>query len=404
MREVDMRMQADDAGRTADAVIIGGGSTGASTLYHLSRRGIRAVLVERTSLAAGGTGRSAAILRQHYADIGLALMAQRSIEIFQNFDRIVGGDPGYVKTGYVVLVGPSERQTLQTIVTQQRQHRINTDILPLPELHALDAAIRTEDIGAAAYEPDGGYADPVATTHAYASRARDLGASILTDTEAVGIVVDRGKVRGVRTNRGDISSPNVLNAAGPWAPAIARMVGADLPLRLGRQSVAVLEIPPQRRGRRPIYADKVCLVSFRPVGEASCLVGSGQPVDTSEPIGPDSDDTRADPGWATTAELQARHRFIGMERCVALRDYAGVYDLSPDWKFMIDAVPEAKGFFVACGFSGHGFKHCPVLGELIASMIIEGTAPPELRPFGLDRFRHEVTAEATHVYPGLPMV
>ncbi len=397
-------MATGDFVKTADAVVIGGGSTGVSTLYHLARRGIKAVLVERTFLAAGGTGRSTAILRQHYAEETLVRMARRSLEIFQQFSEIVGGDPAYVRTGYLMLVPPEHREVLASNVALQQRAGVRTQLVSPEDLRALHPGLRIDDVGGAAYEPDGGYVDPVATTQAYAARARELGARILVETEVVGISARGGKVAGVRTGKGEIATSMVLNAAGLWAPAVARMAGLEIPVRLGRHLVVILERPPELHGLYPICADRINLAGFRPEGETLLLVGSNEPIYTSTSIEPDNFDVSVDFETILDASIKASRRFTGMERAVARRSYAALFDISPDWNFIIDETPELRGFFVASGFSGHGFKHCPVLGELLATFMIERQVPEELRPFTLTRFSATASQEPRSVYRGLPMV
>jgi len=169
--------------QTADVIVIGGGITGTSAAYQLALRGHRVTLLEKSYLAAGGTGRTVGLVRQHYSNEITVRMALRSLHVWQDFDQAVGGDVGWVRTGALFIVGPHDLEGLKANIALQQGVGINTHFLDAQAVQALAPYLNIEDIGGGAYEPDAGCADGVMATNAYANRAKDLGATILQGVE-----------------------------------------------------------------------------------------------------------------------------------------------------------------------------------------------------------------------------
>ena len=164
---------------TADVVVVGGGSTGTSIAWQLAKMGAgRVVLLERRGLAAQATGVTAGIVRTHYTHETLARMALRARHVFENFDDVVGGDAGFRQTGFLALLGPDDVETVAANVAMHRDLGINTHILSPDEIRAVEPRLALFGIGAAAWEPESGYADPVRTTLSFADAARRHGAEL----------------------------------------------------------------------------------------------------------------------------------------------------------------------------------------------------------------------------------
>ena len=155
-------------GGTFDAVIVGGGIMGCSTAFELAKRGLSVAVVEKNAICTGSTGRSSAIVRQHYSNELTARMALYGLRVFQNFDERVGGECGFEQRGFLVLVPLKDREGLEQNVALQLGVGINTELLQPEALPDLLPGADPSDLVAAAYEPESGYADPHMTTHAYA--------------------------------------------------------------------------------------------------------------------------------------------------------------------------------------------------------------------------------------------
>ena len=192
--------------RTADIVVIGGGIVGCSTAYNLALYGARnVVLLEASSIGSGGTGRSCAIVRTHYSiDVNMA-HAVESLKIFENFDETVGGESGFERTGYLVL-GPEEhRAPMQAVFQAQNAYGIDTSILTSAEARRIHPLVDCEDIDVIGYDTLAGYCNPGLATNAYASRARDLGVAVSTETPVTGIDV-QGRTKMLHTPSGKIET------------------------------------------------------------------------------------------------------------------------------------------------------------------------------------------------------
>ncbi len=373
---------------TADAVVIGGGCTGASIAFHLAERGVgRVVLLEKGALASGPTGRSTAIVRQHYSNEATARMALESLRVFQQWDDRVGGTCGFVRTGFLVGVPEADRPALEGNVALQRAVGIDVRLVGGEELRRLEPQLFTDDLAVAAYEPEAGYCDPVSTTTSLAEAARRRGARVVQGRAVTGIRREHGRVAAVETDAGPIATPVVVNAAGAWAHRVAALVGVDLPIAPSRHPVCAFRRPADF-GRAPmIYADFVHQFYMRPETGELCLVGSIDPADASHLADPNGYEQGVGLETITDFGTRAARRYPALEHGVSRGGWAGIYDVTPDWHPVLDAVEAVPGCFVAAGFSGHGFKLCPAVGALMAGLIAEGRRDARVEFFRADRFR-----------------
>jgi sarcosine oxidase, subunit beta len=374
---------------TAGAVVIGGGCIGTSIALHLARAGVRDVLlVERAYLCAGTTGQSGAIVRQHYSNDFTAAMARDSLAIFRDWaERIGGGDPRFTQSGVLVTVGEADTDGLRANVAMQQGIGIDTRIVTPDDIRALDPRLRTDDIALGCWEPTAGYADPVATVHAYAAAARAAGVTIREGVEALAVLHAHGRVRSVRTSAGEIAAPVVVNAGNIWGVALLRQAGLDLPIAPSRHPMAALRRPDDASAPHAVMLDMHRNTYLLPHAGDVTLCGS---------IAGEDDTIYADPETynrgVTRAEIErfqteGAARMPALARSVAQGGWAGIYDSSADNHPVLDAVPGIAGYYCAVGFSGHGFKLSPVFGALMAALITGGTAAaPALHPFRATRW------------------
>jgi len=372
--------------RSADVVIIGGGVHGASLAYHLARkRAGRVLLVERKFLASGPTGRSTAMVRRFYGMDFFTRTASAAADIFQHWrDVIGGGDPGFQQVGYLVLVGQREAGNLARNVSRARAIGARVTLISPTDVKALVPAITVEDIAAASYEAESGYADPSSTTNALADRARELGATIVPYESVRAILTTGQRVVGVRAAGGDVSAPAVVTCAGLGAPHLLAPLGIGIAIRPERHQMCFFRRPPGF-GPHPGIVDRPHGTYMRPEHGDLTIHGIGS---YAEVVDPEEYNEGADADQILrNAELVAR-RFPVMEHGLSMGGYAGVYDTTPDAQPVLGAIPEYEGLYADFGWSGHGFKHAPVIGDILSDLVLTGrSGAHDLTPFRWSRFR-----------------
>jgi len=371
---------------TFDAIIIGAGIAGCSTAFQLARRGLKVALLERESVGAGSTGKSSAIIRQHYSNELTARMALHSLRVFQHFDDAVGGECGFTQTGFAVIVAAEDQAGLEANVALQKKVGIQTELLPPEAMRELMPGLQTDDLVHAAYEPESGYADPYLTVNAYAAAARRHGARLFTDTPVTGVRFSGGKVIGVETPAGLFDAPLVLNSAGPWGARVAKMAGFDLPINPCRVQVALFRRPAGYEAPHPIIGDFIHATYFRPETGGLTLTGLIDPSEANNIVNPDDYNEGMDSDFVLEVGERLVRRFPPMEQSQSTGGYAALYAITPDWHPIVDELPSGSGFFVCAGFSGHGFKFASVMGKVLSELALDGKTERPIGFLGLSRF------------------
>jgi sarcosine oxidase subunit beta len=371
--------------RTADVVVIGGGAIGASTAFHLTSLGVRNVLlVERRHLAAGATGKSGALVRMHYTNEAESRLAVESLKIFRDFEGIVGGSCGFEAVGFLQLVGPEYREALRRNVARQQRLGIGTQELSLEATRALLPGIELTGVGAVAYEPGSGFADPTATAYAFAAAARRAGATVETHCEALRVVTEGGRVAAVETSAGRVSTPAVVIAAGAWAQPLLQPLGLDWGLVPYRIQVSIFRWPAGFGWRHPAIIDATQKSWFRPEGAAATLIG----VELgSAHADPEKYDEPVDAAYVAGCRAALATRFPAFEDAPMRGGWAGMIMMSPDGRPVIERVGSVEGLWVMAGDSGTSFKTSPAIGRCLAEWITAGApATADLTPFSSRRF------------------
>ncbi len=374
-----------EAPRRADVVVVGGGCIGTSAAFHLARRGVDVVLVEKDHVASGATGHSGALVRQHYETrLGIRL-ARDSLAFFQRFESETGFACDFRNTGFLSGTRVRDVAAFDALLSLLRSEGVRAERLAPDEAKAIEPQLKVSDYTAVVHDPDAGYADPIATAVGFARAAERDGAHILEGRKAT-VTVRAGKVIGVRASGGGpIATDRVVLAAGNWTSEVARSLGIRLPVRFVRGHVAILRRP-QEFGRPPrIQFDFYANTYSRPEAEKDTLVGymDTDPRKTIRRHELADDSVPA----ATVRDLRARlaKRFPIMARSQPRGGWAGVYDVTPDSYPILDRLGP-DGLFVAAGFSGHGFKLSPELGRLLADYVAAGRRPDRLGPLRASRF------------------
>jgi sarcosine oxidase subunit beta len=373
--------------KTADAVVIGAGINGASTALNLQKRGLKnVVLIEKYLLASGGTGRSAALVRQHYSTEELVRMVKRSTEVFHHFDDQIGGDPGFVNCGWAFLIPDYASEGFKRNMEMQQRLGIQTQEISREELKDLEPRLELEDVAHIAYEKGSGFADPHATTYSYVQRFVERGGELMQMTAVQGLILENGAIRGVHTSRGDIATNVVVNAAGPWAQFVAKWAGLDIPIQVTREEEIILETKDVGGSVRLAVSDMALAIYYRPHGSTHTLLGRGFPKDY-EYVDPDRYKEQVDTDFIEECFALFVKRIPKFEKALFVNAYTGLYDVTPDWYPILGKVEEVPGFYMCAGFSGHGFKTGPAVGELMAEEVLDGQAHTvDIRRFHLSRF------------------
>lgn len=375
----------DSQRQSADFMILGAGVIGTSIAFHLAlRKPGRILIADKAFAGQGGSGRSSALIRLHYTFPQEVQLAVKSLQIFANWQTLVGRPGDFHKTGFVRIVPPNEAGRLRANVAMQREHGANAQVVTAAELKELEPAWNVDDVVAAAYEPDSGYGDGAGVAQDFLTRAREMGAAYLPQARIVALRVEGGRVRGVVTEHGEIEAPVVILALGPWTAPLLQKIGVNLPLETEYHEVAVLKNPPGMRASGCACIDSIHKLYFRSEGRDLTLVGTFYGPRGMDPDGvPDAVPVDA----LLKTALAASQRIPSLEEGSLVRGIPGVYDMSPDARPLLGAVPGVGGLYLAAGFSGMGFKISPAVGLVMAELLLDGRATTvDLTAFRPGRF------------------
>jgi sarcosine oxidase subunit beta len=370
--------------RTADVVVVGGGVVGASAAYHLAAAGAgRVLLLEREDrLAAGSTGACAGGFRTQFSSEINIRLSLASVPMITGFTEEHGLPLDVAQHGYLFLVRDEALwRDFGAANDLQRSLGVDAKLLSAEEAMELAPGISTDGIVGGAYGPSDGIADPSGLTQGYATLARRAGAEIELGVAVSAIRYDGERVTAVETGDGPIDTPVVVNAAGPWAGVLAATAGVELPLEPIPRHVLVtgaFEGAPQRR---TLVIDAVTTFYFHREGPG-VLMGMGSPNERA------SFETKPDEAFVSDELLPTAMRvFPPLEEASIEHSWVGLYEMTPDRHPIIGEAPGVNGLYLANGFSGHGFQHAPVVGKLVAELIVDGRARTvDISGLGLERF------------------
>jgi glycine/D-amino acid oxidase-like deaminating enzyme len=357
---------------SADVIVVGAGVHGASIAFHLARRGVDVLVLERETIAAGATGRSSGFVRMHYDLESESRLAFASFPYFRDWaDRVGHGDAGFVRTGFVMVVPEPLLPQLRANVAMQQRVGIDTSVVSADELAAIVPGMAMDGIVAAAYEPQSGYADPTGTAAGFLTAARAAGARLVQGCKVTAVSTDGDHVTGVETDRGSYLAPVVVDAAGAWASEVARSAGVEVPVQAWRHDTAFFGLPEGRTTDFPIVIDDINASYFRPEGRELMLVG----LEAGNEIGGSPDRPATPLRESIREEMVTRvcARLPWMTAGTFRTAHGGQDGMTPDQRGVVEAAgPE--GFYLVCGFSGTGFKIAPAVGACVSELILDGRA------------------------------
>lgn len=366
--------------KSADAIIIGGGIIGAATGYYLAKRGLKVFVLERKFPCAGSTGRCIGGIRAQFThDLTIRVML-KSIKMFQELDEELETDVEWYAGGYLFLAfDESKANSFKQAIEIQRRYGLKVDFISPDECCQVVPGLNREGLLGGAWCPTDGQANPFKVTYGYLEGVKRFKGQVFVGAEVKKINLAGTRVVSVETANGDeFSAPVVVNAAGPWACEIGKLVGIDIPVKPDRHEALVTEAV--ERCLEPM------LVDYRPDG---CYFvqhyGTGHFIGCYTPV-PIVPGDRVDASDEFITEMPRRMvRLLPKLASVkVLRQWAGSYEMSPDGN-PICGKTSVEGFYVSAGMSGHGFMFGPALGDLMAELITTGKSSIDLAEFRLDR-------------------
>jgi sarcosine oxidase, subunit beta len=387
-------------GETADVVVIGGGVNGTSIACALAARRARVVLVEKGAAGDGASGRSSALVRMHYTNEWDARLAWASYPVFRHWPEIMGGDPVFTRTGFVNVVAPPYADHLRKNVEMLRAIGVDTVALGPAELKELQPFANVDDLGAAAWEPESGYANPSAVVDGFRRRTQELGGRVRQWTAVTRIVRGDSRVVGVETTAGPIDAGAVVVAAGAWAPRLCREIGIALPARPKALDTVVVTRPPELAEPHVTFIDNAQGTYFRTESGILTLVGVPCPM---WDIDPDTLGTGVAPQAPAAGAAMLTHRIPAMERATLARGYRAFDLYGGDGHALLGAVDGVDGLYLATACSGSGFKTAPAVGTCLAELILDGrTKTVDIAPFSVRRFAEGRVVEGPYPYAPRP--
>ena len=381
----------------AEAVVIGGGIMGCSTAYQLAKAGVQVTLVERNTICSGATARTGGAVRQQWRGPNELVLAIESVRLWKNLNEDLNCDTEYTQGGhFFVLDSEQEVEQFRKIHEFQRQHGLECEILEPSEVQEICPILKPNFV-AVSHCPTDGHANPFRTTHGFALAATRLGARIMTGTEVLSIAHEHGEVESVTTARGTIRTRKVVNAAGPWSMQIGHMVDLEIPVKPYKQQQIITEPLP------PVVKQFVTRLSiglyFRQTKSGSLQIGLhidpfGLWRETlEEGYSLSESETETFDHISTLDPLrEIPRRFLDavtmpvLGECSAIRTWPGLYEMTRDLEPILGKAPSMKGFYVATGFSGRGYALGPIVGKLMAELIVTDKTSIPLDKLSVTRF------------------
>ena len=374
---------------SADVVVIGGGIMGASTAYHLARRGCTNVVVLEAAemFGLGSTGLNAGGIRYQFATPVNIELSKLSIGMMERFADEMGQEVGLRRCGYLFMLDrESDLAQFRVNVALQNSLGVPSRVVSQTEIAELAPQVDVTGIIGGTWCPLDGLVDPNSLLQGFVSNARRLGATLLTSTPAVGIDVAGGRVQRVITKDGSIDTETVVIACGPWSAQVGAMAGIDLPIQPIRRQIAVTGAIPHLRPDFPFVIDFSRALYFHREG-AGILTGMSN---RDEEAG---FDTRVDGEWRLHHIENAMERLPLLGDAEIVAEWAGLYEVTPDDQPILGRIPAVEGLLSCAGFSGHGLMHGPAAGMLMAEEILDGRARTiDIDPLRWSRFELGVGA------------
>lgn len=378
--------------RTVDVVVVGAGIIGASIAYQLVRHEVGSVVAldKGVGPAEGSTGASSSICRCRYTHPETVRVAFDGLKAYGSWDAFTGlDDPrsGLNPVGVLWMMGDSVER-VRAEAEKLTDQGVEAKVLGPGEVAELFPALSTCGVPydlsgetdhvcspgeAFLFEPAGGYADPVGANQDLIEATRNLGGMVEFGAQVTDVSIGNGRVTGVRLADGDeISAGLVINAAGPWCNRLNALAGAELRWTLTPTRIqTVYRTWPAELGPIPVAADASTGIYFRPESAGQQVMIGSVLAEDEEEVVDDPDNFKRVPDQDFTAiKLAAfHHRVPALEARGNTSGIAGLYTINREDVHPVVGPTGVEGFWVANGFSGHGFKLAPAIGSMVAQAL-----------------------------------
>jgi sarcosine oxidase subunit beta len=368
--------------------IIGGGIYGSAIAYFLEEFGDEEVhLFERGEIGEGSTGKSAAIVRQHYSNKDHLHLVKRGRDILANLNEYVGQDGGFVQNGYLSLASEGNESALRDIVTIQKSLGIDVEVLQPDQIAERMPALEVGDVAIGAMENNSGFADPKEVTQGFVEKAQELGADVHTNTPVQDINLDGSHLTEVKTPNEDFDIDYVVNAAGPWGDRVASMVGLEIPISWHESKNAELTSSPPYEPDLPTVSDVDLGLYSKPETTGHFMAGGADRKEgENTPVDPKTGLNGVDAEYLANLRNLIDHRIPGLDDVRVTGTWSGIITVTPDWHQIVGVPAGYKNFYNILGPSGHGFKEAPGFAESIAQEILGQEPRNDLSEYRLGRF------------------
>jgi glycine/D-amino acid oxidase-like deaminating enzyme len=380
--------------QTFDVVIIGGGVAGLSTAMQLAGRGARVQVLERERIGNGSTGRAAGLLGQLRGNVEHTRMLIDGLAIVRELERLAGVEI-FVQTGSLRIAETAERASeIAALVEMGKSIGFDIDHMPIEEVSRLVPYMRTDDLIDSCYCPTDGHLQPAELVSAYMKVGKDRGVQYKANTPVTEILIEGGRVRGVRTAEGEYHAPVVLNAGGPWSYLNAELAEEVLPTAaIGHYYLTTRPDPSHPVDRlSPAIRNREVKIYTRPESGGLIVGIYDEEPELHDmrklPVDFDMSRMKAARDSIQVARLidATSQRFPWINERTPMTITTGIMTFTPDGRPFCGELPDVKGLFHASGFSGHGIVQSPAIGLIMSQLILDGTSTYDVKSIEADRY------------------
>ncbi|HAF70060.1 MAG: Putative oxidoreductase [Acetothermia bacterium 64_32] len=360
--------------RGYDVVIVGAGSVGTPAAWAMARAGLKVLVLDRMPSVGQGSNKAAiGGVRATHSDPAKIRLCLRTIELLSSWKELYGRDVEWRSGGYVfVAYTPQQEKTFKDLLKVQHAYGLDIDWYDAPELLEIVPDLNPRGLIGGTYSPQDGHCSPLLVCHAFFEEARRFGAEFHFGERLVDVVVVGGRVRAVRTDKGQYEARVLLNAAGAWAKEVGELVGLEHPVWPDCHEAGVTEpvahfLDPMIVDTRPGPGSANFYFHQLATGQLTFCITPDPPI-----VGMDRRETSSFLPQVSRRMIELMPRLSNLR---VRRTWRGLYPMTPDGSPIVGWAEEVHGYLMAIGMCGQGVMIGPGLGELLARMVTQ-----ELRP------------------------